>query len=652
MSNYTKPFGIKSQSDLLNPDKTQHAATYDVLSEGEIEGLANGLSSVFINDVPIIDIAAQEITKNRNFTVNTTANNSGITNSEFGVIDALQNNNVVGLNLGRRHVWIEKAGKKGTGIASGSAGGYKITTSSSFFTQALIDSLTGNVLPGFVRITGGGPAGGEHVSSATFVSATEILLTSPLVGSVSNVDIYIDLVTFITGISTNTATLNTAPAVSLTATNVTVSGAQISETRLKNLFNVENLQFGLKTGTLEQGPLVMDTDFGQASVISSPNIELEQNNLRANVGTTGNLVVGYNNELDEPSQPEGTAADTLLTAAFLDVSNPSEVDEVHLTFNLPACHALKSSSGAKGPSFVELQIFFEYSTDGGSSFISRQAFGPTNSDIILRNGRGGRDVNFPTKDFPFVNNGYIKPRRQQLSNFVEEFVINTEQFQPYDDWRIRIRRITDLNFKDRSFQHTNPCTLSTVESIVKDKLTYPHTAYAFTSFNAKDYDGQVPTRSFTLKGVKIQVPTNYRTREETGGAAAYTRNVTTGATESSYQNWDGNFRGDKTTFNASSPNFEKVFCDNPVWVFFDMLTNERYGMGQFIDKSQIDIYELFRLAKYCDEEVSDGEGGVEPRFTTNVYLTKTNEATNVLKQLASVMGWFYISSNIAEPADI
>ena len=101
--------------------------------------------------------------------------------------------------------------------------------------------------------------------------------------------------------------------------------------------NIDNFQFGLRGGTMTQSPLILDTDFGQSSTISSPGIEMLQNNLRANVGTTGNLHTGYNNELDEPSQSEGTAADTLLTAAFLGVSNPSEVDEVHLTFNFPSC---------------------------------------------------------------------------------------------------------------------------------------------------------------------------------------------------------------------------------------------------------------------------------------------------------------------------
>ena len=633
----SKPFGFKSSPDRQNPDKTQIAAAYDILSEGEIEGLANGFASVFVNDIPVIDTAANEIIKNRQVLLSTTASSNSVSHAQIGTIGTLSNNNLTGLSLGPRYILIEGAAKKGTGIASATVNTNTVTTSSSFFTSTLITTLKSLPIRGFVRVSGAGPDGTDLITAATFVSATEITTAEPIATTVSSKDISIDLVTKITNISGTTATLNTTPGVTLTNAKSLITGADVSQSKIKNLHNIENLQFGLTKGTLGQSALNLNTSFGQASVIASPNIQLEQNNLRANIGTTGNLITGYNNELDEPSQSEGTAADTVLTSAVLDVSNPSEVDEIHLTFNLPACHALKSSSGAKGPSFVELQIFFEYSTDGGASYISELAFGPSNNDILTRPaGGGGRKVNFFSRDGILPNNGYIKPRKEQYAAFVEEFVLDVARFQPYDDWRIRVRRINDLNFKDGSFRHNNNCTLQTVESIVKDKLSFPHTAYAFTSFNAKDYEGRVPDRTFTLKGMKIQVPTNYLTRDETGGAAAYTRNVSSGAVESTYQNWDGNFRGDVTTFNQSSVNHKKVFCDNPVWVFYDMVVNERYGMGQFIDKNQIDKYQLFRLAKYCDEEVPDGNGGYEPRFTTNVYLTKAAEATNVLKQFASV----------------
>ena len=119
MAKYTsKPFGTKSQSDRSSPNKTQIAAAYDILSEGEIEGLANGFASVYVNDVPIIDTLANEIVKDRRIPLSTTASSTTVSSTVFNEVNQLNNNNKTGLALGSRHILIEKAGAKGTGIAS------------------------------------------------------------------------------------------------------------------------------------------------------------------------------------------------------------------------------------------------------------------------------------------------------------------------------------------------------------------------------------------------------------------------------------------------------------------------------------------------------------------------------------------------------
>ena len=633
MAKYTKPTIVSNSR--RHPDKEQHAVVYDILSEGPIEGLANGFASIFINDVPFIDNIANEIMKPRRVILSTTAGSANITHSQFGEINSLTLNNKSGLDLGSRTVTIVGAEKQGTGIASMTAGSDTVTTSSSFFTSDMVNSRS--VTPeAFIRIAGAGQDGTDLITKVkTFVSATEITVQDVAAVTVSSKNISLDFNASISSISGNVATLSKAVPVTTSNVSCQISALNTIVGQNDDIMNFDKVKMQFKSGERNQDYIPHETGFGSAATNTALNISLEQSDLRARVGTGGNLVSGYNNELDEPTKSEGTAEDTIITSALAGVSNPSEIDEIHLTFKLPACHAIKSS-GSKESSFVELQIFFEYSVDDGSSYISELLYGPTNSQIINRStGRGGRNVNFITTS-SFPNTGYIKPNEPQYNEFSEEFMIITDKFQPYDDWRIRVRRINDTNFIDGSYRHTNPCTLSTIESIIKDKLKYPYTSYISTSFNAADFEGQLPQRAYLLKGLKIQVPTNYLTRDETGGAAAYTRNITTGAIESTYQNWDGNFRGDITTFDATSVNYEKVYCNNPVWVFYDLLTNERYGLGQFIDKSNIDKYGLFQLAKYCDELVPDGEGGYEPRFTTNVYLSKAAEATNVLKQFASV----------------
>ena len=182
----------------------------------------------------------------------------------------------------------------------------------------------------------------------------------------------------------------------------------------------------------------------------------------------------------------------------------------------------------------------------------------------------------------------------------------------------------------------NEAFVKFVEAQLTDRFTYPHTAYAAVKFNAKDFSGQ-PKRAYHVRGKKIQVPTNYLTREEMdGNSPSYNRHITNGANQSGYQDWDGNFRGDLSEFAVTHKNHKKTYCNNPAWVFYDIITDPRYGLGHVVDASLVDKYALYQIARYCDELVDNGKGGLEPRFTCNVYLSKATEAYKVLKDLATV----------------
>ncbi|MEF3686374.1 host specificity protein J, partial [Citrobacter freundii] len=72
------------------------------------------------------------------------------------------------------------------------------------------------------------------------------------------------------------------------------------------------------------------------------------------------------------------------------------------------------------------------------------------------------------------------------------------------------------------------------------------------------------------------------------------------------------------------------------------------GLGQRIDATQIDKWELYRIAQYCDQLVPDGKGGsgTEPRFRCNVYIQDRNDAWTVLRDLAGIFrGMTYWGDN-------
>ena len=74
----------------------------------------------------------------------------------------------------------------------------------------------------------------------------------------------------------------------------------------------------------------------------------------------------------------------------------------------------------------------------------------------------------------------------------------------------------------------------------------------------------------------------------------------------------------------------------PAWVFFDIVTNDRFGLGHRVPLDWVDKWRLYQIARYCDELVSDGQAAREPRFTCSLYLQTRAEAYRVLQDIATM----------------
>jgi predicted phage tail protein len=168
-------------------------------------------------------------------------------------------------------------------------------------------------------------------------------------------------------------------------------------------------------------------------------------------------------------------------------------------------------------------------------------------------------------------------------------------------WNIRVTRVTadsvDVLTNNKSY-------VQSITEVIETKLRYPNTAYAAIRADAKQF-GSIPSRSYLLKGIKIRVPSNYDpdTRVYTGL-------------------WDGTF--------------QLAWSNNPAWIWYDLLTTDRYGLGSLIEQEMVDKFTCYEIGKYCDEMVDDGYGGTEPRFTCNLYLMTQEDAYKVLANIASV----------------
>jgi hypothetical protein len=155
--------------------------------------------------------------------------------------------------------------------------------------------------------------------------------------------------------------------------------------------------------------------------------------------------------------------------------------------------------------------------------------------------------------------------------------------------------------------------LDSFNQVFSDRFTYPSCAAVYSRFDAR-YFGQIPERSYKVRLLKVKVPVNYDPITKTYSGA-----------------WNGKFK--------------LAWTDNPAWCFYDLITNNRYGLGKYIKEELTDKWTLYEVSKYCDQLVSNGVGGLEPRFTCNLYIATKEEAYKVLNDMASIFrGILYYSA--------
>ena len=129
---------------------------------------------------------------------------------------------------------------------------------------------------------------------------------------------------------------------------------------------------------------------------------------------------------------------------------------------------------------------------------------------------------------------------------------------------------------------------------------------------------------------QVMIPANYR-------RSPSTEKITT-----SEQDWDGTF-------------YTK-WCNNPAWVFYDLVTNKIYGLGNYLNETQVNKWELYQIGRYCDELVPAGveaadllslhcikdsnytpaSGEYEPRFSANLVIAGKEQAYKVLNDVTSI----------------
>ena len=254
----------------------------------------------------------------------------------------------------------------------------------------------------------------------------------------------------------------------------------------------------------------------------------------------------------------------------------TNVDRVKVTITFPQIQVATTSGDLLGDT-VEFKISVQYNSGG---------FTDVHTDTVT-----GRTADAYQKDFSIAITGSF----------------------PVD---IRVTRITADSTSDstvNSFQWTS------FSEIIDDASTYANTAYNAIRLDSEQFSS-IPSRKFRIRGIKVRIP----------GAGANNSGTPTVDVQTGRIQYPTGY-----IFNGTFQAARYTNC--PAMCLLDLLTNTRYGFGDHITDSNLDLFSFVTASKYANTLVDDGFGGQEARFSCNVNIQNSSEAFDLINELAGVM---------------
>lgn len=184
--------------------------------------------------------------------------------------------------------------------------------------------------------------------------------------------------------------------------------------------------------------------------------------------------------------------------------------------------------------------------------------------------------------------GYDRSRRIDLPVFNDRVLL-------------RVRRLTDST----SARVTDLIKMQSYAEVVDAKFRYPLTGLVYVEFDSELFPNALPNISIKKKWKIINVPSNYDPISRTYSGS-----------------WDGTWK--------------KAWSNNPAFVLYDLITNQRYGLDQRELGIALDKWSIYECAQYCDQMVPDGKGGTEPRYLCDVVIQSQVEAYQLVRDICSI----------------
>ena len=188
-----------------------------------------------------------------------------------------------------------------------------------------------------------------------------------------------------------------------------------------------------------------------------------------------------------------------------------------------------------------------------------------------------------------TTSGYDRSRRIDLPKFDQQVLL-------------RVRRVTP---DSTTTNVVDKIRLQSYAEVIDAKFRYPLTGLVYVEFDSELFSNQIPNIAVKKRWKLLNVPSNYNpeTREYNGS-------------------WNGTFK--------------KAWSNNPAWVLYDLITNQRYGLDQRELGIELDKWSIYQAAQFCDQMVPDGKGGLEPRYLCDVVIQSQIEAYQLIRDICSI----------------
>lgn len=288
-------------------------------------------------------------------------------------------------------------------------------------------------------------------------------------------------------------------------------------------------------------------------------------------------------------------------------------------------------AGTQIPTYMDFTVETGYQErDGTESQIETRSYtitGLISSPMVLDVGRSYEEYNNSPDidieevfDFITLSDG----------DFFSEF-----ELPPNRTDAKRFVRITKESYETLSVLINKELRLEKISEVIECDFSYPNSSIVGTKIDSRNF-ASIPTRSFDARLKRVLIPSNYfplkgdgsdkrlyNTQAEFDTAASEDKHIYVG-------DWDGTFK--------------EGWTDNPAWILLDLLINKRYGLGEYISIPDVNIWELYRIAKFCDAVddlgyftgLDDEFGGKEPRFSCNAYINEEFNVFELINQIASI----------------